>query len=81
MSAGARDQLQDLPRLGMTPKRFFRKDQTPVHGDFEDPTGRRHQPDIGIRNLFFQLSRQTGGSRLVVSDDAVFDDHAHSRLL
>jgi hypothetical protein len=30
--------------------------------------------------MLLQLSRQTGGSGLVVSDDAVFDPNAHGRL-
>jgi hypothetical protein len=55
--------------------------QLAVHGDLEDAAGRRDQPDFGVGYLLFQLSRQTGGSRLVVSDDAVFDDDAHAGLL
>jgi hypothetical protein len=30
--------------------------------------------------MLLQLSRQTGGSGLVVSDDAVLDPNAHGRL-
>jgi hypothetical protein len=62
----------------VTSKRAFRKDQVSVHGDLEDTAGGGHQADLGVRELLFQLSRQTGGSGLVVSDDAILDDHAHA---
>jgi hypothetical protein len=65
----------------MPPKGLLGKDQVAVHGNLEDAAGGRDQPDLGVRYVLFQLSRQTGGSRLVVSDDAVLDDHAHARLL
>src|SRR5215207_5723716 len=81
ISARARDQLQNLSRLWMAPERLLREDQVSIHGNLEDTAGRRDQADVGFRHLFLQLSRQTGGSRLVVSDDAVLDDHAHARLL
>jgi hypothetical protein len=73
--------LQDLRRLRVPAERLLGKDQVAVHCDLEDAAGGRDQPDLGVGYVLLQLSRQTGGSRLVVSDDAVLDDHAHVRLL
>jgi hypothetical protein len=81
MSARALDQLQNLCRLRVTAEGFLGEHEVAVHGDLEDAAGGRNQPDLGVGYVLLQLSRQTGGSRLVVSDDAVFDDHAHARLL
>jgi hypothetical protein len=81
MSARASDQLQNLCRLRVSAEGLLGEHQLAVHGDLEDAAGGRDQPDFGVGMVLFQLSRQTGGSRLVVSDDAVFDDHAHARLL
>jgi hypothetical protein len=81
MSAGAPDQLQDFPRLRVAPESLFREHQVAVHGYLEDATGGGHQPDLGVGYFLLQLGRQTGGSGLVVSDDAVFDDDPHALLL
>ena len=81
MSARTPDQLHDLSRLGVAAERLLGKDEIAVHRDLEDAPGRRHQADIGLRVGLLQLSRQTGGSGLVVSDDAVLDHDAHARLL
>jgi hypothetical protein len=81
MSARTRDQSRDLSRLGMTAERAFGEDQVAVHGHLEHPPGRRDQAKLRLRELLLQLSRQTGGSRLVISDDAVLDHHAHALLL
>jgi len=77
MSARALDQFHDLSWLRRTPESLLREYQIAVDGHFEDAARRGHQPDFGIGYLMLQLSRQTGGSRLVVSDDTVLDDHAH----
>jgi hypothetical protein len=81
MSARARDQFQNLRRLRVPAEGLLGEHQLAVHGDLEDAAGGRDQPDLGVGYVLFQLSRQTGGSRLVVSDDAVLDDHAHELLL
>jgi hypothetical protein len=73
--------LQNLRRLRVPAEGLLGEDQVAVHGDLEDAAGGRDQPDLGVGNVLFQLSRQTGGSRLIVSDDAVLDDHAHAPLL
>jgi hypothetical protein len=73
--------LQNLRRLRVPAERLLGKDQVPVHGDLEDAPGGRDQPDLGVGDVLFQLSRQTGGSRLIVSDDAVLDDDPHACLL
>src|SRR5512147_1216747 len=77
MSARALNQLDDLPRLRVAPKGLFGEDQVSVHRDLEDAAGRGHQAHLGVGQFLLQLSRQTGGSRLVISDDAVLDDDPH----
>ncbi len=78
-SGAAGISLQDLSRLGVPPERLLGEDQLAVHRDLEHAARRRDQPDVGVGEGLLQLSRQTGGSGLVVSDDAVLDDHAHRR--
>ena len=73
MSARAPDQLHDLSRLGVAPEGLLREHQLAVHRHLEDAAGGGHQPDLGVGKRLLQLSRQTGGSGLVVSDDAVLD--------
>lgn len=43
----------------------------------EDPAGGFDQLDLGVGVGAPDFGRQTGGPRLVVSDDAEFDGHAH----
>jgi len=81
MSARTTDQLHDLSRLGVTAERALRKDEIAVHRYLEHPAGRRHQADLRFREQLLQLSRQTGGSRLVISDDTILDYDAHAHLL
>jgi hypothetical protein len=80
MSGRAGNQFQNLSRFGVAPERLFREYELPVHGHLEHPAGGGHQPDVGVGKDVPQLSRQTGGSVLVISDNAVFDDHAHRGL-
>jgi hypothetical protein len=77
MSARLLDQSHDLPWLGMPPERPLGKDEIAVHGHLEHPAGRGDETDLRVGPFLLQLSRQTGGSGLIVSDDAELDDHAH----
>jgi hypothetical protein len=52
-----------------------------VHRDLKPAAGRRHQLNLGVRVFALQLGCQTGSPRLIVSNDAVFDDDAHDSLL
>jgi hypothetical protein len=61
----------------MPPERPLGEDQHVVHRHLEHSTRRRDQLDVGIGIRLLQLSRQTGGSGLVVSDDAELDTHMH----
>ena len=65
----------------MPPERPLGEDQRVTHRHFEDTTGRRDQLDVGIGKRLLQLSRQTGGSGLVVSDNAELDTHMHDGRL
>lgn len=59
---------------------LLREDRLSIHRDFEHATGGGGQLDLDSGEVLLQLSRQTGGSWLVVSDDAEFDPNAHGRL-
>jgi hypothetical protein len=56
---------------------FFGKDQLAIGGNLEYTAGRLDQTDFRAGEYLLQLSRQTGGSGLVVSDDAVLNGHIH----
>jgi hypothetical protein len=58
---------------------FLGEHQLAVDRHLEKTSGRLDQADLGFGKGLFQLSRQTGGSRLVVSDNAILDRHMHSR--
>jgi len=75
-----REQLHDLARLRMAPLGLLREHQVSVGRHFEDAAGRWDEPDVSVGKLVFQLGRQTGGSGLVVSDDAVLDHYPHADL-
>jgi hypothetical protein len=69
--------LEDLARLGVAAARFLGEHQLSVHGNFEQTTRGLHQPDLGFGECLLQLSRQTGGSGLIVSDNAVLNRYKH----
>jgi hypothetical protein len=71
------EELQDLTRLGVPAERFLGEDLMPVDLDLEPAARGLDQLDVGLRIVLANLSRQTGGSRLVVSNDAVFNRDAH----
>jgi hypothetical protein len=56
---------------------LFGEDAAPVDLDLEHAAGRLDQLHVGVRVCLTNFRRQTGGPRLVVSDDAVFDRHTH----
>jgi hypothetical protein len=65
----------------MPPERPLGEDQRVIHRHLEDSTGGRDQLNVGSGIRLLQLSRQTGGSGLVVSDDAELDTHMHDERL
>ena len=73
------DGLEDFSGFGVAPSRLLGEHQRAVHRHLEDSTGGLDQPDLGLRVGLLQLSRQTGGSGLVVSNHAVLDRHLHDR--
>ena len=75
------DQLEHFPRRRVAPQRPLGEDQRVIHRNLEDSAGGRDQLDVGIGIRLLQLSRQTGGSGLVVSDDAELDTHMHADRL
>jgi hypothetical protein len=54
---------------------LFGEDQVVAEGDLETATGAFLQLRLDAE-LFFDLFRQTGGTRVVVSDGAVLDDES-----
>jgi len=71
------EELQHLAGLGVPPERLLGEDAPAVDLNLEHPARGLDQLDLGLGIRLANLSRQTGGSRLVVSNDAVFDCHAH----
>lgn len=66
----------------MSPQSKLREHQVPVDLDLEGAARRLDQLDLGVGERIPELCRQTGGSGLVVSDDAVGnrDDHGLPRF-
>ena len=71
-------QPEHFSRLGVAPLRLLGENATPVNLNFEHPAGRLDQLHVGLGVGLADFGRQTGGPRLVVSDDAVFDRNAHA---
>jgi hypothetical protein len=80
ISGRVADQSHDLPRLDVAAERLLGEDEAAVNRHVEDPARRWHEADFGIGKGLFQLSRQTGGSGLVVSNDAVLDRDEHAAV-
>jgi hypothetical protein len=74
------NERHDLAADRVTPERLLGKYEVAVHRHFEYAARRGNQLDVGIGDLPLQLSRQTGGSGLVISDDAILDGDPHARL-
>ena len=74
--------LLDLSRLREAAELFLGEDEVVPHGDLEDATAATDQLRLDAE-LLLDLSRQTGGARIVVSTGAVLDGDIsrHSSLL
>jgi hypothetical protein len=70
---------EDLAGVGVSPQSFLGKHELVIDGHFEYATGGLDQPDFGLWVCLLQLSRQPGGSGLIVSDDAVLNGYVHDR--
>lgn len=70
-------QTGDLAGLGVTPQLGLFEDRPVIDHHFESSLSRRNHGDIGVGPALSELSRQTGGSWLVVSECAVFDRDLH----
>ena len=68
----------DFARLSVSFHGPLGKHLAAVGFDFEHAAGRFDELHLRIGKRAADLGRQTGGPRFVVSDDAVFDDHAHT---
>jgi hypothetical protein len=75
------DQREYFPCGGVAPHLLLGEEQVSVHRHLEHAPGGRCQLDLDAGEVLLQLSRQTGGSWLVVSNDAVFDPDAHRCLV
>jgi hypothetical protein len=76
------EQAGDLARVGVAPERGLGEDQLAIDGDLEASLARRDQLDRldDGRPSVGQLSRQTDGSFVVASGDAVLDADAVPRV-
>jgi hypothetical protein len=61
----------------MSPHLLLGKHRLTVHSHLEYTAGRLDQPNVRLGVRLLQLSRQTGGSRVVVSDYAILDRYTH----
>jgi len=71
-------QLHDFSGLGVASQRLLGENATTVDLHFEHAARRLDQLYVGVGVGLADFGRQTGGSGLVVSDDAVFDRNAHA---
>ena len=72
------DEACDLSRFRMPAKFELRENEIPIDGHLEGARRRFDQTHVGTGVVIAKLSRQTGGSRFVVSDDAVLDGDNHA---
>jgi hypothetical protein len=61
----------------MSPRFRFLVNRVSIGNDLESASPRGNHLDFRIGEALANLSRQTGGSRLVVSNNAVFDADLH----
>ena len=73
--ASATEAVRDLSWVGESPELLLGEDEASVDGHFEDPALALDQLGT-LTEQAFELVRQTGGSRLVVSNYTVFDGRA-----
>jgi hypothetical protein len=71
------DGLEFFPRCRMPAGCFLGKHGRAVHRYLEQPARGLYQAHVRIREGTLQLGRQTGSSRLVVSDNAVLNSDEH----
>jgi len=77
MSGRAPEQSHDLSRLGVSSERLLGENEATVSRHVEHPARGLYQAELRIGKGLFQLSRQTGGSGLIVSNDAILDRDEH----
>jgi hypothetical protein len=70
-------QLNDLALGGVAAEGLLGEQFPAVQGHLEDATRTWLEGDESTRQRLLDLSRQTGGSEFIVSDDAVFDRYMH----
>jgi hypothetical protein len=72
------DQFQDLAPRRVPAEGLLREQSFAIQAHFEHAARTWLQRDLGSRNGLLDLSRQTGGSQFVVSNDAVLDADVHA---
>jgi methyl-accepting chemotaxis protein len=71
------DQSGHLALVGVPSQPQLREDHGAVDGHLERAAGRLDEPNVRVWVPLLQLGRQTGGPRIVVSDDAILDADDH----
>lgn len=74
-------EADDLAGLRVPAHRRLREHHDAIHGDVEHAAGGADHFDLDTGEFLLQLSRQTGGSGLIVSNDAEFDADMHGSIL
>src|SRR5262249_55117515 len=80
MSGFAPDQSQYFSRLGVASECLLGENEAAVDGHLEQPARGLDEANLGVGKGLFQLSCQTGGSGLIVLDDAVLDRDEHGAI-
>jgi hypothetical protein len=70
-----------LAGFGVSAKLRFLEDGSAVDQYLETPATRRNHFELRLRKTLSNFCRQTGGTGLVVSNDAVFDADRHGGLV
>jgi hypothetical protein len=71
------EELYHLSGLRVALEPGFLENGHAVTQHLEAPRARRHEVDVGVGKRSLDLSRQTDGSRFIVSKRAEFDRDAH----
>ena len=69
--------MHNLARCRVSASGFFGEDQLTVDGYLEQAAGGLDETDLCFGKGLLQLSRQTGSSGLVVSNDTILNGYAH----
>ncbi len=74
------DDSENFSSLCVPPQLLLGEHEPAVDAHLESTSSALDEPHFRVGVVRLDLRRQTGGSRLVVSNDAVFNGYAHGRI-